>query len=83
MSVLLLRVGLPRIVDPLVEGAEDDLSEVEATRVGLARGHQFGEELRGDRGAVLVVAAHLLERLFLPNPILQHLSEETRSRNVS
>ena len=49
MSYLPLRVRLARIVDPLVESAEDDLSEVEAARVGLARGHQFREEIRGDR----------------------------------
>ena len=80
--MLPLRVRLARVVDPLVESAEDDLAEVEAARVGLARRHQFREEIRGDRGAVLVVAAHFLERLLLPNPILQHLLDEAQSQQI-
>ena len=73
MICLHLRVRLARVVYPLIESAQDNLSEVEASRVGLARRHQFREEIRGDRGAVFVVAAHLLERLLLPYPIFQHL----------
>ena len=76
LSYLPLRVRLARIVDPLVESAKNNLSEVEAARVGLARRHQFREEIRGDRGAVFVVTAHFLERFLLPNPIFQHLLDE-------
>lgn len=43
------------------------------TCVGHSRCYEFIQQAVWDRAAIFVVAGHPPERLFLPNPVLQHL----------
>ena len=46
---------------------------VRPTGVGEAGLDEFVEQLVGDGGSSFVVSGHSLQRLLLPNPVLQHL----------
>ena len=63
-------------VQPLVEGGEEHLTEVEAPGVGVLGCNQLVQHLLGERSPVLVVLGHQPQRLLLPAPVLQHLQGE-------
>eukprot|EP00160_Parvularia_atlantis_P000565 Unigene10457_Nuclearia_a/m.31970 Unigene10457_Nuclearia_a/g.31970 ORF Unigene10457_Nuclearia_a/g.31970 Unigene10457_Nuclearia_a/m.31970 type:complete len:466 (+) Unigene10457_Nuclearia_a:130-1527(+) len=67
------RVGARARVDVLVKSGEEDLPTVEQPGAGEARALQGLEDLVWHGLPGLVVLAHTLERLALPDPVLEHL----------